>query len=156
MKRLWTLLGGVGLIVASGAIASADEDTRRLRTTLFTPRLHGDHFNCQVVNVSKKILGIEIAVLNADNGELLVPALGGDTNPTQDSVHPGTALGADFLLPMDQDGLQTVGDGYCEVTVSGSANRDDVRVGLGITLTRTIPGTSPPVPVFLFRDVEGH
>jgi hypothetical protein len=146
MKRLWTLLCGVGLILVSGATASADDDTRRLRTTLFTPRLHGDHFNCQVVNVSDKTLGVAIAVLD-DNGQLLVPS-SGDANPTPKlRVSPGTVLGTDFLL-------SGPGDGYCEVEVSGTGNRDDVRVDLGITLTRTIPGTS--IPVFLFRDVEGH
>lgn len=150
MTRLWTLLGGVGLILVSGAIASAGDDTHRQRTTLFTPRLHGDHFNCQVVNVSEKILGITIAVFNvgddADNFPLLVPS-SGDPNPTKGNVPPGKALGTDFLL-------DSAGDGYCEVAVSGSGNPDDVRVDLGITLTRMIPNTS--IPVFLFRDVQGH
>jgi hypothetical protein len=147
MKRLWTLLGGVGLIVASGAIASADDDTRKLRATLFTPRLHGDHFNCQVVNVSNRTLGIAITVLD-DNGHLLGPVVDGDANPLpRTRVDPGSVIGTDFFL-------NGAGDGYCEVDVSGTGNRDDVRVGLGITLTRTIPGTD--IPVFLFRDVEGH
>jgi hypothetical protein len=141
MKRLWTLLGGVGLIVASGAIASADDDTRRLHATLFTPRLHGDHFNCQVVNVSNRTLGIAITVLD-DTGQRLEPS-SGDANPLPNTrVDPGTVVGTDFFL-------SGPGDGYCEVDVSGTGNRDDVRVGLGITLTRTIP-------VFFFRDVEGH
>ena len=146
MKRLWTLLGGVGLIVASGAIASADDDTRRLRTTLFTPRLHGDHFNCQVVNASNRTLGIAITVLD-DTGQRLEPS-SGDVNPLPKTrVDPGNVIGTDFFL-------SGPGDGYCEVDVSGTGNRDDVRVDLGITLTRTIPGTT--IPVFLFRDVEGH
>ena len=73
MKHLWTLLGGVGLIVASGAIASADDDTRKLRATLFTPRLHGDHFNCQVVNVSNRNrrLAGERSVVNSAYSESL-------------------------------------------------------------------------------------
>jgi len=146
MKRLWTLLGGVGLIVASGAIASADDDTRRLRTTLFTPRLHGDHFNCQVVNASNRTLGIATTVLD-DTGQRLEPS-SGDANPLlKTRVDPGNVIGTDFFL-------SGPGDGYCEVDVSGTGNRDDVRVDLGITLTRTIPGTT--IPVFLFRDVEGH
>ena len=146
MRRLWTLLGGVGLIVASGAIALADDDTRRLHTTLFTPRLHGDHFNCQVVNVSNRALGIAITVLD-DTGQRLEPS-SGDANPLPKTrVDPGNVIGTDFFL-------SGPGDGYCEVDVSGTGNRDDVRVGLGITLTRTIPGTT--IPVFLFRDVEGH
>ncbi len=153
MKRLWTLLGGVGLIVASGAIASADDDTRRLRTTLFTPRLLGDHFNCQVVNVSEKNLGIAIAVFD-DNGKLL-KSVSGDPNPTSKGISPGNVFGTDFFLQLPGD-PSSPGDGYCEVDVSGSGDPNDVRVDLGITLTRTIPGTSPPVPVFLFRDVEGH
>jgi len=151
MKRLSTLPSGVGLILVSGAIASANDDTRGQRTTLFTPRLHGDHFNCQAVNVNEKILGITIAVLD-DNGQPLVP-LSGDPNPTKENVPPGTVLGTDFLLDRPSDPMGT-GDGYCEVAISGSRNPDDVRVDLGITLTRMIPNTS--IPVFLFRDVEGH
>jgi hypothetical protein len=148
MRYLRIMPAVVGLFIAGGAIAPSEANDDKRNVTLYTPRLHGDHFNCQVVNVSQKPLGIAITVLD-DKGKLLVPLKGGDTNPTQDSVPPGTVLGADFLL-------SGADDGYCEVAVSGTGNRDDVRVNLGITLTRTIPGTSPPVPVFLFRDVEGH
>jgi hypothetical protein len=148
----WLRAALVGLILASGASSSAlaeMDKPGKLNATLFTPRLHGDHFNCQVVNVSNKILGIAIAVIT-DVGELLGPVASGDANPLPKTmVEPGKVVGTDFLL-------SEAGDGYCEVTVSGTGNRDDVRVGLGITLTRTIPGTSPPIPVLLFRDVEGH
>jgi hypothetical protein len=146
MKYIRIMTAVVGLLIVSGTIASAKDDTRKLHATLFTPRLHGDHFNCQVVNVSNETLGITIAVFD-DTGVLLKPS-SGDANPTSEvAVHSGTVIGTDFLLP-------AAGDGYCEVAVSGTDNRDDVRVGLGITLTRMIPGTN--IPVFLFRDVEGH
>ena len=147
MKYIRIMLAVAGVFAVTGAIASAEDDTRKLRATLFTPRLHGDHFNCQVVNVSDKTLGIAITVLD-DIGQLLGPVVDGDANPLlKTRVDPGNVVGTDFFL-------KGAGDGYCEVAVSGTGNRDDVRVGLGITLTRTIPGTS--IPVFLFRDVEGH
>lgn len=38
MKHLWTLLGGVGVIVASGAIASAQADEDKRSVTLYAPR----------------------------------------------------------------------------------------------------------------------
>ena len=79
----------------------------------------------------------------------LTPAAGSaDTNPTSTlNVIPGTAGEIDInLAPPD--------DGYCEVDVSGSGNRNDIRVGLITSLTRTIPGTS--TPIFVTRAVEGH
>jgi hypothetical protein len=147
-KRDWLRAAGVGLMLSSGVIVSARADSDKsdqLSATLFTPRLFGDHFNCQVVNVSDKALGIAIAVFG-DDGQLLVPT-SGDVNPIPTvMVPPGTVVGTDFFL--------SAGGGYCEVAVSGTGKRNDVRVGLGITLTRKIPGTS--IPVLVFRDVEGH
>jgi hypothetical protein len=136
MKRLWTLLSGVGLIVASGAIASADDDTRRLHATLFTPRLHGDHFICSAINVSDKTLSINIVILD-DNGQLVHPS-SGDTNPTgKVSIPPGAEAEINFFFA-------SVGDGYCEVEVFGTGNRNDVRVEMDVHWTRTVPGTTTP------------
>jgi hypothetical protein len=44
----------VGFFIVSGTIALAEDDSRKLRATLFTPRLHGDHFVCSAINVSDK------------------------------------------------------------------------------------------------------
>jgi hypothetical protein len=38
--------------------------------------------------------------------------------------------------------------------VSGTGDRDDLRVSLGIRRTTMVPGTT--IPVFLSRIVEGH
>lgn len=151
MKNRRMLLVGVGLIVAGGAIASAQADNDKLGATLFTPRDRGDHFVCAAVNVGDKTLrSITLKILGND-GALLTPAAGSaDTNPASVlSVTPGTTAEIDInLAPPD--------DGYCEVAVSGTGNRNDVRVGLITSLTRTIPGTNPPVPVFITRAVEAH
>jgi hypothetical protein len=151
MKNHRMLLLGLGLIVASGAIASARADNDKLGATLFTPRDRGDHFVCAAVNVGDKTLrSITLKILGND-GALLTPAAGStDTNPTTVlSVTPGTTAEIDInLAPPD--------DGYCEVSLSGSGNRNDVRVGLVTFLTRTVPGTNPAVPVFITRAVEGH
>ena len=37
MKRLWTLLGGMGMVLISGAIASAQADDDKRSVTLYTP-----------------------------------------------------------------------------------------------------------------------
>lgn len=151
MKNRRMLVAGVGLIVASGAIASARADNDKFGATLFTPRDRGDHFVCAAVNVGDKTLrSITFKILGSD-GARLTPAAGStDTNPTATlNVAPGTAAEIDInLAPPD--------DGYCEVAVMGTGNRNDVRVGLITSLTRTIPGTTPPVPVFVTRAVEGH
>jgi hypothetical protein len=91
---------------------------------------------------------ITFKILGSD-GALLMPAVGSaDTNPTSTlDVTPGSTAEIDInLAPPD--------DGYCEVTVSGTGNHNDVRVGLITSLTRTIPGTM--TPVFVTRAVEGH
>jgi hypothetical protein len=149
MKYIWTLLGGAGLIIISGTIPSARADDDQLKATLVTPRDRGDHFVCAAVNVGHKTLRtITFKILGSD-GALLTPAVGSaDTNPTSTlNVTPGTTAEIDInLAPPD--------DGYCEVGVSGTGNRNDVRVGLITSLTRTIPGTM--TPVFVTRAVEGH
>jgi len=148
MKYIQVLLAVVVLTFANGAIQSArpGEDSDDYSVTLFTPRLHGDHFICSAVNVSHKTLGIAITILD-DTGQLLVPS-SGDANPTPEvSVPPGAEAEINFFLSGPDDG-------YCKVTVSGTRHRNDVRVELDITWTRTIPGTT--IPVLVFRTVEGH
>jgi hypothetical protein len=151
MRNLRMMLVGAGLIVASGAIASARADNDKLSTSLFTPRDRGDHFVCAAVNVGDKALRSITFKIRGSDGALLTPAVGStNTNPTSIfNVTPGTAAEIDInLAPPD--------DGYCEVAVSGTGNRNDVRVGLVTSLTRTIPGTDPAIPVFVTRAVEGH
>jgi hypothetical protein len=124
MKHLYTLLAGAGLIAASGTIAAAEDGT-----TLFTPRLHGDHFVCSAINLSHKALGINIAVLD-DTGALVIPS-SGDANPTgKVSIPPGAEAELNFFF-------DAVGDGYCEVEVSGSV----------ITPTPQVWGTSHDLTV---------
>jgi len=147
-------LAGVGLIVASGAIAAAQADSDKKSVTLFTPRDRGDHFICGAVNVSDKTLGVAFSLLG-DDGGLLIPSTGSDnTNPTSGNVNPGAVGQIDIQFGVFSTNSPM--DGYCEVEVSGTDNPDDVRVSLVTTLSRTIPGTSPPVPVFITRAVEGH
>lgn len=45
-------------------------------------------------------------------------------------------------------------DGYCAATVSGTGDRDDVRISLVTKQTTTIPGTA--IPAFITRVVEGR
>jgi hypothetical protein len=151
MKNRWTWLAAMGLIVGSAAIGSVRAENDKATATLFTPRDRGDHFVCAAVNIGDKTLRSITLKIRGSDGVLLTPAVGSaDTNPTSSlSVSPGTAAEIDInLAPPD--------DGYCEVAVSGTGNRNDVRVGLITSLTRTIPGTNPPVPVFVTRAVEGR
>ena len=131
MKHVCMLLAGAGLIAASGTIAAAEDGT-----TLFTPRLHGDHCVCSAINLSHKALGINIAVLD-DTGALVIPS-SGDANPTgKVSILPGAEAEINFFF-------DAVGDGYCEVEVSGTGNRSDLRVEMDVHWTRTVPGTTTP------------
>jgi hypothetical protein len=148
MKHLRTLLVGVGLIVVGGAIAAQAGSGKLLSVTLFAPHLHGDHFNCSAVNVSDRPLSIAFAILGSDGKPLCDIPGACSPNPTSKaSVPPGTELDLDLIL-------SSTDDAYCEVTVSGTDSRDDVRVGFDMSQTRTIPGTT--IPVFVFRSHEGH
>ena len=150
MKRLWTLLGGVGLIVASGAIASAQADDDRRSVTLYTPSLAGNHFTCKAVNVSQKPLRIGFAVLN-NMGDRIIPS-SGDANPAPAVLVPrGTEAEIDFRL---QEG--TDDDGYCKVDVFGTGDPNDVRVNLDITVIRTPFGPTNTTPVLVVKSQQGH
>jgi hypothetical protein len=143
MKRLWTLLGGVGLIVASGAIASADDDTRRLRTTLYTPAIHSGVFACNALNVSHKTLYITISILDLDGRPLSVS----DPIPTA----PGVEASNDFGTLTDPI------DAYCKFQAFDTGDRNDLRVVLVASLVRTFAeGNQTNIPAFVARTVEGH
>jgi hypothetical protein len=150
MKRLWTLLGGVGLIVASGAIVSAQADDDRRSVTLYTPSLAGSHFTCKAVNVSQKSLRIGFAVLN-NLGERIIP-FSGDANPAPAVlVLRGREAEIDFRL---QEG--TDDDGYCKVDVFGTGDPNDVRVNLDISVIRTPFGPTNTTPVLVVKSQQGH
>ena len=101
MKHVCMLLAGAGLIAASGTIAAAEDGT-----TLFTPRLHGDHFVCSAINLNEKALGINIAILN-DSGDA-APTVSGDANPTgKVSIHPGAEAEIN-LFPHSGNGRRRV------------------------------------------------
>jgi hypothetical protein len=73
------------------------------------------------------------------------------TNPTPElQVLKGT--GARLGIYLSPQGRAK--NGYCVAAVSGTGNRDDVRVSLITNITTTIPGTD--IPVELTRVVEGH
>jgi hypothetical protein len=150
MNRLWTMLGGMGMIVASGAIDARADDHR---VALYTAPLRADTFNCNAVNVSRRrfispLRSSTIMVTRFRAPVQLAPPQPPEPGPggSRSSRHSGHNWPI-FLAPAD------IGDGYCKVTVFGT-DPNDVRMVLNIGLTRTIPGTSPPI--FVVRSVEGH
>src|ERR1700751_3354763 len=91
MKHVCMLLAGAGLIAASGTIAAAEDGT-----TLFTPRLNGDHFICSAINLSDKALRMKIAILGDSGDPLLVSS--GDANPTgKVSIPPAAEAEINFF-----------------------------------------------------------
>jgi len=148
MKRLWMLLGGVGMIVASGAMdAVRSEEKAFPRVTLYTPLLRADSFNCNAVNVSHKTLQIALALYDGD-GQLISPAQG---NPATFSVPAGTA--AIFPTPITPPADQSPSQGYCKFEVIGTNDANAVRADLNTTLPRTFGNN---IPVFVFKTVEGR
>jgi hypothetical protein len=152
MKHVCMLLAGAGLIAASGTIAAAEDGT-----TLFTPRLHGDHFICTAINVSDKPLGINIAILD-DNGKPLTRLSGDPFNPTgKKSIPAGGEAELNFFPDFSKPPPPAVdGDGYCEVEVSGTDDRNDLRVEMDVHWTRDIPGVTPPTPHLQDLVVQGY
>ena len=151
MKHVCMLLAGVGLIVASGAIASARADDDKRSVTLYTPSLAGNHFTCKAVNVSHKPLRIAFAVLD-DKGDALTSTDPLNPNPFPPvPVAKGREAEIDFRLPPDTDD-----DGYCKVDVFGTGDPDDVRVNLDITVIRTPFGPTNTTPVLVVKSQQGH
>jgi hypothetical protein len=172
MKYIQAMLAVVCLLIVGGAIDAApandrDRDKENEGVTLYTTLNGGDRLSCFAVNVSDKTLGMTFEVLDPGGHALSCASpntcnLGGvgtsTTNPTPEfGVPPGEAAAIIVQLPHT-----TAGTGYCVVAVSGTDNRDNVRVGLEGTRTFTIPaenfglpaGTN--IPVFFFRDIAGH
>src|SRR5260370_14411001 len=129
MKHVCMLLAGAGLIVASGAIASAEADgdktadSDKKTVTLFTPQGRGDALFCDAVNVSGKTLGMAFAIFG-DDGAPLCPTCNsaGTGNPTsQAPVSPGKAGEIAIHMPM-----AAIQNGNGEDAGSGTRNRDNV------------------------------
>jgi hypothetical protein len=161
MKYIQAMLAVVGLLIVGGVIDAArghDHVGEDEGVTLYTPLDGGDRRICSAVNVSDKTLGMIFAVLGLDGHALSCDSpitcrdasVTDTSNPTPEfAVLAGTAAAIAITRP-----LGSATDGYCQVTVSGTGNRDDVRVNLLTTSTRTIPGTT--TPVFVFKVLEGH
>jgi hypothetical protein len=158
MKYIQAMLAVAGLLIVSGMIESVRAEENK-GVTLYTPVNIGDFQRCMAVNVSDTTLGITIELidpqgqaLSCDSPNTCTDKSGTltTTNPTPEfQILPGTGNALSVTLPPG-----TVKNSYCAVAVSGTDNRDDVRVSLVTNITRTIPGTT--IPVLLTRVVEGH
>jgi hypothetical protein len=141
MKRLWTLLGGMGMIVASGAIDAARADDHHV--TLFTPAIRSGSFNCNALNVSHKTLHITISIIDLDGHPLSVS----DPIPTA----PGVEASNDFGT------LTNPIDAYCKFEAFPTGDRNELRVVLVASLVRTFAeGNQTNIPAFVARTVEGY
>jgi hypothetical protein len=141
MKRLWTLLGGMGMIVASGAIDAARADDHQV--TLFTPAIRSGSFNCNALNISHKTLHITISIIDLDGHPLSVS----DPIPTA----PGVEASNDFGT------LTNPIDAYCKFEAFPTGDRNDLRVVLVASLVRTFAeGDQTNIPAFVARTVEGY
>ena len=162
MKYIHATLAVVCLLVVGAVIGAAradDRDEENKGVTLYTPVNIGDFQRCMAVNVSDKPLSIIIELidpqgqaLSCDNPNTCTDKSGTrtTTNPTPEfQILPGTGNALQVTLP-----LGTSKNGYCAVAVSGTDNRDDVRVNLLTFTTQTIPGAA--TPILLTRIVEGH
>ena len=160
MKYIQAMLAVAGLLIVCGAIESVRADDKENQSvTLYTPVNIGDFQRCMAVNVSDKPLSIIIELidpqaqaLSCDSPNTCTDKSGTvtTTNPTpQFQIFPGTGQALQVRLTRG-----TFKNAYCAVSVSGTDNRDDVRVSLVTNITRTIDGTT--IPVLLTRVVEGH
>ena len=162
MKYIHAMPVVVCLLVLGAAVDAAranDQDEEHKGVTLYTPVNIGDFHRCMAVNVSDKPLSIIIELidpqaqaLSCDSPNTCADKSGKltTTNPTPEfQIIPGTGNALQVTLP-----LGALKNSYCAVAVSGTDNRDDVRVSLVTFHTLTIPGTT--IPVLLTRVVEGH
>jgi hypothetical protein len=150
MKHICMLLAGAGLIAASGTIAAAEDVT-----ALFTPRLHGDHFICTAINLSDKKLRIKISILD-DSGQP-VKVLSGDKNPTGEvPIDPNAEAEINFFSDFSPPPNTVDGDGYCEVEVSGTEERSDLRVEMDVHWLRPISLNSTTIPHLQDLVVQGY
>jgi hypothetical protein len=152
MKCIQAMLAVICLLALGGAIGAAradDQDQENKSVTLYTPADIGNLHVCRAVNVSDKTLGITFALLdNFGNAfscaspTTCTRGSGGapTTNPTSEfQVLKGTTSTLLVDVP-----LGSPPDGYCAFAVTGTDNRDDVRVNLLTFATQTIPGAATP------------
>ena len=161
MKYIHAMLAVVCLLVVGGAIGAAradDRDEENKGVTLYTPVNIGDFQRCMAVNVSDKPLSIIIELIDPQDQALFC-----DSNNCIDKsgTHPTTNPTPEFQIgPGTGNALQvrltrgSFKNAYCSVSVSGTDNRNDVRVSLITFHTLTIPDTN--IPVLVTRVVEGH
>ena len=162
MKYIHALLAVVCLLVVGGAIGTArahDQDEENKGVTLYTPVNIGDLQRCMAVNISDKALDITIELIDPQGQALSCdsPNTCTDKSGTRTTTNPTPEF---QILPGTGNALQvtltpgTPKNSYCAVAVSGTGDRDDVRVSLITNIARTIPGMI--IPVELTRVVEGH
>jgi hypothetical protein len=134
-------LVALGLLLLSGAVNGAPADNAS--TTLYTSAIRGTGFHCNAVNVSRKTLLITISIITDDGSALAA----GAATPTL----PG------MVASNDVEPLMHPADGYCQVQVSGTGDRNDLRVAMKINLIRTFDeGSQTDIPVFLSWTLVGY
>jgi hypothetical protein len=139
MKRLGTLLAGVGLIVASEATLPAQADNDRETAALFTPSIRATGFHCNAVNISRMTLWITISII--------------DLNGLALSAAPAAPATAGTEVSHDVDTSPTPTNAYCQFQVSGTGDPRDIRADLNATLFHAnADGTN----TFLSRALEAH
>ena len=143
MKRLWKLLGGMGMVLVSGAIASGQADDGKRGVTLYTPAIRSGGFNCNALNVSHNTMNITISIIDLDGHPLSVS----DPIPTA----PGVEASNDFGT------LTNPIDAYCKFEAFPAGDRNDLRVILVAGLVRTFDeGDQTNIPTFVARTVAGY
>jgi len=162
MKYIHAMLAVVCLLVVGGAIGTArahDQDEENKGVTLYTPVNIGDLQRCMAVNISDKALDITIELIDPQGQALSCdsPNTCTDKSGTRTTTNPTPEF---QILPGTGNALQvrltrgSFKNAYCSVSVSGTDNRNDVRVSLITFHTLTIPDTN--IPVLVTRVVEGH
>ena len=145
MKGRWMWLAGVGLIIASGAIAPQGALAKRggSSATLYTGDVHGGGFHCNVVNVSNKDLVVTISILSSDGSTI---AAG-----TATTISSGGVASTDSADP-----LPAPTDGFCQVQVLGTGDTEDLRVTMVVNLIRTFEFGAQTIPVYVTKTLVGN
>ena len=145
MKNRRMLLAIVGLIAASGAVDAVRADKFH-EPALYTAAVRAGLFGCNAVNVSQKTLNITISIIDLNGNPLSV------SDPAPTPIPPGTEVSQDV-----GDAAGPFTDAYCKVQISGTGDRDDLRIVLTTALIRTFDGGNQTnVPVFVYRNIEGY
>jgi len=161
MKYVHAMLSVVCLLVVGGAIGAAradDQGEENKGVSLYTPADIGFYRICRAVNVSDRTLGITFAVLDnfghpfVCSGTTECTRGPGGTPTTNPTPEFQVLKGATSTLLIEVP-LRSSPDGYCAFAVSGTDNRDNVRLSLLTCGNQTIPGTTIPI---YSRIVEGH